>query len=231
MNGKKKLGSSDDITRAYLKSALENMLAAGRSVHELVEFSLERFGDGLIPDLKGFLGQVQSGEIKIKGLPEGAREALFGMRMTPQEREDLVRLTAYVRAERRGFVGGSPEEDWQASEREVDDMLAAKIGLVSQGRRALSDVSVAIEREVGDIKSAVTSWLEQRADSAGVSRPAAEGPTPGPAERTAKNKAAKKPSVEKNTGAKAPAKKTETAAGKKSGKSAESAGGKKRGKK
>jgi hypothetical protein len=35
------------------------------------------------------------------------------------DREQRVRLAAYLRAERRGFVGGHEEEDWFAAEAEV----------------------------------------------------------------------------------------------------------------
>lgn len=42
------------------------------------------------------------------------------------DREQKVRQAAYFRAERRGFLGGSPEQDWLAAEAEVDETLASE---------------------------------------------------------------------------------------------------------
>jgi Protein of unknown function (DUF2934) len=42
----------------------------------------------------------------------------------PQERYRMIAETAYFRAERRGFIGGSSEEDWFQAEAEVDSRLA-----------------------------------------------------------------------------------------------------------
>jgi len=38
-------------------------------------------------------------------------------------RRRLIAETAYLRAERRGFCGGDPDEDWLEAEREVDRLL------------------------------------------------------------------------------------------------------------
>lgn len=40
--------------------------------------------------------------------------------ISPAKRWLLIRENAYARAQRRGFVGGNPFEDWLAAEREVD---------------------------------------------------------------------------------------------------------------
>ncbi|MFU8857077.1 MAG: DUF2934 domain-containing protein [Deferrisomatales bacterium] len=42
----------------------------------------------------------------------------------PADLEALIRQAAYVRAESRGFVGGSPEQDWLEAEAEVDHLRA-----------------------------------------------------------------------------------------------------------
>ena len=47
--------------------------------------------------------------------------------MTPdQEREVMIEVAAYLRAEKRGFEGGDPMQDWLDAEREVDAMLKDK---------------------------------------------------------------------------------------------------------
>jgi Protein of unknown function (DUF2934) len=43
-------------------------------------------------------------------------------------RRAMIAEAAYLRAERRGFTGGSEEEDWLAAEAEVDALLRAGYG-------------------------------------------------------------------------------------------------------
>lgn len=46
---------------------------------------------------------------------------------TPEAvRDELIRLTAYYRAEQRGFAGGHELEDWLEAEREVDHWIATR---------------------------------------------------------------------------------------------------------
>ena len=41
----------------------------------------------------------------------------------PLNRDEMIALAAYLRAEARGFEGGNPVEDWLAAEAEVDARL------------------------------------------------------------------------------------------------------------
>jgi hypothetical protein len=41
-------------------------------------------------------------------------------------RIEMIAASAFLRAERRGFVDGSPDDDWFEAEREVDLMLAMR---------------------------------------------------------------------------------------------------------
>ena len=43
----------------------------------------------------------------------------------PEERRHLIEVAAYYIAERRGFHGASPHDDWLQAEREVDAMIEA----------------------------------------------------------------------------------------------------------
>ena len=45
--------------------------------------------------------------------------------ITPEEWRQRVATAAYLRAEARGFVGGSAEEDWLEAEKEIAARLAA----------------------------------------------------------------------------------------------------------
>jgi hypothetical protein len=48
--------------------------------------------------------------------------------ITLEERQRLIAESAYLRAERRGFQGGDPREDWIAAEAEIDAMLMRSRG-------------------------------------------------------------------------------------------------------
>lgn len=45
--------------------------------------------------------------------------------LTPQERWQMIAEAAYLRAEQRGFTGGSPVDDWLAAEAEIDHRLSS----------------------------------------------------------------------------------------------------------
>jgi len=152
--------STYETARGYLKAALEQMIAAGRNVKEFGEFSLEKFGDTFVPYLNEFSDDISKGSIKIKGLGQSAKTTLFGHHVTLEQREQMIREAAYLRAERRGFAGGSEHEDWLAAEREVDKRLAQETGLVEKGREVVTSVSTTIEQEFDDIKHVVAGWLE-----------------------------------------------------------------------
>ena len=47
--------------------------------------------------------------------------------VTPEQRQSMIAKTAYLKAERRGFIGGDPEQDWLEAEMEVDASLREKI--------------------------------------------------------------------------------------------------------
>ncbi len=52
-----------------------------------------------------------------------AKSAKPRQAITPEERQRLIAQAAYLRAESRGFTGGSPEQDWLEAEIEIDAML------------------------------------------------------------------------------------------------------------
>lgn len=42
------------------------------------------------------------------------------------DREEMISVAAYFRAEHRGFGGGDPVEDWLAAEAEIDSILNSR---------------------------------------------------------------------------------------------------------
>ncbi len=149
-----------DATKTYLKAALEQMIAAGHSTEGLAEFATDKFGGSFYPYLREFEQDIRAGRIKVQGLAASERASIFSARVAPVDRERLIRETAYLRAERRGFVGGSPEEDWLAAEDEVDERLARQAGLLSTGNKRLEKAGDTVKKEFGSIQSVVYRWLE-----------------------------------------------------------------------
>lgn len=154
-----------DDARPHLKNAFEHMLAAGRDVRDFGAYALEKFGDAYLPHLRRFLADVGAGRVKVKGLGKAAKSALFGTPVTPEQRNEMVRIAAYLRAERRGFCGGSPEADWLDAEREVDERLALMAGLIARGQQALGTATTIVEKELGNLKDSVAARIAEAGDA------------------------------------------------------------------
>jgi hypothetical protein len=153
-----------EAVQTYLKTAFEHMLAAGRSVRDFTEFARGKFGDSFQPYLDNFLADVGEGRVKVEGMTKAAKTALLGTEVSPQGREERIRVAAFVRAEQRGFSDGSPEQDWLAAEHEIDEQLAAEAGLFTKGHKVLASATAIIEKELGSIKEAIATWLEGAGD-------------------------------------------------------------------
>jgi hypothetical protein len=52
--------------------------------------------------------------------------AALASAVTPEERQQMIALAAYLRAERRGFTPGAEMSDWLEAEAEVDARLSAR---------------------------------------------------------------------------------------------------------
>lgn len=141
---------------------LEQLVAAGRSGREMLEFACHFFGERVIPGLERLVADVRSGRVSIKGLATGAQETLFGSSVAPEERERRVREAAYYRAQCRGSQPPDPEADWLEAEREVDAQLAADSGLMARAREAVESIGASTGRELVELKDALRRWLDDR---------------------------------------------------------------------
>ncbi len=47
--------------------------------------------------------------------------------ITPEQRYRMICDAAYFRAERRGFIGGNPCDDWTLAEAEVDELIRSMV--------------------------------------------------------------------------------------------------------
>lgn len=98
---------------------------------------------------------------------------------SPQERRRMIAVAAYLRAERRGFVGGDAEADWLAAEAEVERRLvayreekerelAAFQRMYKEARRALEDVREKISAEtIRDALDKASAALRQAGEYSG----------------------------------------------------------------
>lgn len=48
------------------------------------------------------------------------------VKVSPEQRREMIEESAYYRAEQRGFEGGDPVADWLSSEKEVDGLLSQR---------------------------------------------------------------------------------------------------------
>jgi hypothetical protein len=56
-----------------------------------------------------------------------AASAVGGFAVDTETRHQLIAQSAYLRAERRGFSGGSPEQDWLQAEQEINSLLLQRL--------------------------------------------------------------------------------------------------------
>jgi len=70
--------------------------------------------------------QASSKEKVVYKKSAAVEDATVTTAMTMDQRRDLIAQAAYLRAEKRGFNGGDPVEDWLAAEKEVDTKLASE---------------------------------------------------------------------------------------------------------
>jgi hypothetical protein len=57
---------------------------------------------------------------------EPAAKSKAALGVTPEERQHMIAIAAYVRAEKRGFVAGDTVDDWLHAEAEIDTLLKKK---------------------------------------------------------------------------------------------------------
>ncbi len=63
------------------------------------------------------------GDGEIVKAKKAKKAASAGGAVTPEQRYRMICDAAYFRAEQRGFIGGSPEQDWREAELEIDQRL------------------------------------------------------------------------------------------------------------
>jgi hypothetical protein len=107
---------AEKLTMKALSEELETLRKRLRKMEtefeRKLENTLEKAADRLKARTEAAQGQPQPLHVQRHG---GAVDA--------GARRRLIAETAYLRAERRGFSGGNPDEDWLEAEREIDQLL------------------------------------------------------------------------------------------------------------
>jgi hypothetical protein len=101
-----------------MKSLSEELETLRKRLHKLesrVEHKLDEVLEQAAEVLKS---RIERGEGTVLRTAAG-----HGPAVDTDARRRLIEKCAYLRAERRGFVGGDPQQDWLEAEMEIDQLL------------------------------------------------------------------------------------------------------------
>ncbi len=115
---------ADDLLNKLSGVRDELMNLVVREGHKFLED--ETFRDALAAMLADLF---REGKLDVAGHTKSAKSA---PEISSQERERMIMEAAYLRAKRRGFVGGSAEQDWREAEAEVDRVLEMAMSLAER---------------------------------------------------------------------------------------------------
>lgn len=106
---------AERLTMKQLSDELEALRKRLREMELQLESRIEKGLEDAAEKLKAHIAEVRS---------EAKNTLLAGAApVNTAERCRLIAEAAYLRAERRGFSGGDPEQDWLEAEAEVDRTL------------------------------------------------------------------------------------------------------------
>ena len=103
---------AEKLTMKALSSELDKLRTQMRDMEIEFEQKLENALEKAADKVKSRLEKSQHKDRPVKGSA-----------VDTETRNRLIQQTAYLRAERRGFAGGDPEQDWLEAEIEVDRLL------------------------------------------------------------------------------------------------------------
>jgi len=105
---------AEKLTLKTLSGELESLRKRLRKLETDIDRKLENAMKKTGEKLKAQIGSLPGAEIGVQG---------HGSAVDVDSRRQLIAECAYLRAEQRGFAGGSPEQDWLEAEMEVDQLL------------------------------------------------------------------------------------------------------------
>jgi len=105
---------AERLTMKTLSAELETLRKRLHKLETSFEHKLESVLEKASEALKSHLEQAEGSVLRIQG---------HGGAVDVNARRRLIEECAYLRAERRGFVGGDPQQDWLEAEMEIDQLL------------------------------------------------------------------------------------------------------------
>jgi hypothetical protein len=140
-----------------LAATLQHPMEPDPGLLDWCESRVERFGRETIPVVERLVLEVREELAGIDGW-DSAWLKLFGESLGDEARERWIREAAYFRAETRGFVGGSPADDWAHAEREFDRRHQGVIGRCCAGLWSLGE---RVGREIDAIRDRMSDQPAQ----------------------------------------------------------------------
>lgn len=105
---------AEKLTMKVLSGELETLRRQLRKVEKELEYKVEQAMEKAAEKLRSRIETLENPASQTQGI---------GGAVDVDARRRLIAERAYLRAERRGFTGGSPEQDWIEAEMEVDRLL------------------------------------------------------------------------------------------------------------
>ena len=105
---------AEKLTVKALSGEVDALRKHLRELETGFEHKLEKAMKKAAEKLKARVEASQGSAIRIQG---------HGSAVDVDARRRLIAECAYLHAERRGFAGDSPEQDWLEAEREIDQLL------------------------------------------------------------------------------------------------------------
>lgn len=107
---------AEKLTMKALAAELEGLRARVRDMEHEFEQKLEHALEKAADKMKTRLENSQHSD-----------RSLGGRSVDAETRIRLIERAAYLRAEKRGFIGGNSEQDWIEAEQEIDHLLLADV--------------------------------------------------------------------------------------------------------
>ena len=105
---------AEKLTLKALSGELETLRKRLRKLETAIDRKLENAMEKAGGKLKAQIDASKGAGIRVQG---------HGSAVDVDARRQLIAECAYMRAEQRGFAGGSPEQDWLEAEMEIDQLL------------------------------------------------------------------------------------------------------------
>lgn len=109
------------------KSAVASKKAAAKPVQHLAKTTPAAAVNKAEIKSSGNAGQSKSAAASGRSAARPASDSLLTSRAqgtgNGEDRQEMIAIAAYYRAERRGFDGGDPMLDWLEAEAEIDSMV------------------------------------------------------------------------------------------------------------